>query len=134
MAKKKATKKRTSKKGRTAKSAIAKNKSIGKVGKKTSKREGSRKAGSQSKKSSKTTKPRRKTLKSNERLEKMTISIEQGEAGDSIVTESGGGAIQAHHTVHPGEPATPIPGKSYRDLKALGPGSHEIDVVRTFEP
>ena len=64
----------------------------------------------------------------------MAISIEQGEAGDLIVTESGGGAIQVHHTIPPGEPVTPIPGKSYDDLRELGPGRHEIDAVRMFEP
>jgi len=134
MAKKKATKKRTAKKGSMAKPAIAKKKGISKVGKKTSKRKRPTKAASQSKRSRETTKPRRRTLKSTERLEKMTISIEQGEAADLIVTESGGGAIQVHHTVHPGEPVTLIPSKSYADLKALGPGIHEIEVVRTFEP
>jgi hypothetical protein len=133
MAKKKAAKKRTAKKGIMVKTAIAQKKG-GKVGKKPSKRKGASKAASQSKRTRKTTKPRRRTLKPTERLEKMTISIEQSEAGDLTVTESGGGAIQVHHTVHQGELVTPIPGKSYADLKALGPGNHEIEVVRTIEP
>jgi hypothetical protein len=132
MVKKKAAKKRNAKRGRVAKTAIAKKRSV-KVSKKPSKRKGSTKAASQAKRTRKTTKPRRRTPKPNERLEKMTISIEQGEAGDLIVTESGGGAIQVHHTVHRGEPVTSIPGKSYADLKALGTGSHEIEVVRTLE-
>ena len=67
-------------------------------------------------------------------MEKMNIGIEKDEDGNLIVTESGGGAIQVHHTIHQGELVTPIPGKSYADLKALGPGNHEIEVVRTIEP
>jgi hypothetical protein len=133
MAKKKAVKKRTAKKGSKAKKAIVKKKG-GTVGKKPAKRKGSSKTASPAKKRRKTTKPRRRTLKPNERLEKMTINIERGEDGELIVTESGGGAIQVHHTVHTGQGVTPIPGNSYDDLQALGPGNHEIEVVRTFQP
>ena len=132
MAKKKATKKRTAKKNSVAKPSVAKKSGIRKVGKKPSKRKVSTKTASHTKRRRKTEKLRR-TLKPTERLEKMTISIERGAAGDLIVTESGGGSIQVHHTVHRGEPVTPIPGKSYDDLKALGTGSHEIDVIKTLE-
>jgi len=133
MAKKKTAKKRTVKKRAPAKKAIAKKKSVRKVGNGLSKRKRSTKTALPSKKKRKTTKPRRRRLKPTERLEKMNIGIEQGEAGNLIVTESGGGAIQVHHTVHQGELVTPIPGKSYADLKALGPGNHEIEVVRAIE-
>jgi hypothetical protein len=134
MAKKKTAKRRIAKKGTLAKKAVAKKKGVRKTGKRKPKRNRSTKAAPQSKRTLKAAKPRRRNLASTKRLAKMTISIEQGKAGDLIVSESGGGAIQVHHTVHRGESVTPIPGKSYADLKALGLGSHEIEVVKTFEP
>jgi len=75
-----------------------------------------------------------KRLKPNERLEKMTIEIEKPKSGDVIVTESLGGSIRVHHTVHPESMATPIPGKTYNDLKRLTPGTHKISVKRSLEP
>jgi hypothetical protein len=64
----------------------------------------------------------------------MTVTIEQQESGDLIVTESGGGSIQVHHTIHRGAVTTPILGKSYDDLQKLGPGTHEIDIKRISGP
>ena len=45
-----------------------------------------------------------------------------------------GGSIRVHHTVHPESVATPIPGKTYNDLKRLTPGTHNITVKRSLEP
>jgi hypothetical protein len=73
-------------------------------------------------------------LKPNERLEKLTVEIEKPKSGDVIVTESLGGSIRVHHTVHPESVATPIPGKTYNDLKRLTPGTHNITVKRSLEP
>jgi hypothetical protein len=64
----------------------------------------------------------------------MTVSIEERNSGDLIVTESGGGSIQVHHTIHPDSMTTPIPGKNYDDLKKLGPGTHELEVERSTRP
>jgi hypothetical protein len=58
--------------------------------------------------------------------------VEEAAAGDLVVTEPVGGTMQVHHTVHPGSETTAIPGKSYDDLKSLGPGTHEIEVERTL--
>ena len=74
-----------------------------------------------------------KRLKPNEHLEKMTVAIEKQKSGDLVVTESLGGSIRVHHTVHPESVATPIPGKSYKELKKLGPGTHEVSVKRTID-
>jgi hypothetical protein len=79
--------------------------------------------------------PARKSLKPNQYVEKMAVTIEgPDKAGDFVATESLGGAALVHHTVHPGAETTAIPGQSYRDLKQLGEGAHEIDVVRTLPP
>ena len=132
MAKKKAAKKRMLNKGKLAKTATGKKKGKSITTKKRSNSKTSAKTASHTKRTRKTTKPQRRTRKPTERLEKMTISIEQGESGDLVVTESGGGAIQVRHTVHRDESVTPIPGKSYNVLKALGAGSHEIEIIRTI--
>ena len=94
------------------------------------------------KKASRSKRPRKKalkrsrtqTLKAKERVETMAITIELQESGDLIVTESGGGSIQIHHTVHPDAVTSPIPGKSYDDLRELGPGTHEVEIKRTVGP
>ena len=75
-----------------------------------------------------------KRLKPYERLEKMTVEIEKPQSGDVIVTESLGGSIRVHHTVHLDSVATSIPGKTYNDLKRLKPGTHKITVKRSLEP
>jgi len=70
-----------------------------------------------------------------QRVEKMAVSIEgPNKSGDLAATESMGETIRVHHTVHPGAETTPIPGKSYDDLKRLGPGAHEVDVTRPISP
>jgi hypothetical protein len=133
LAKKKVTKKRTTKTGAkpTAKTATktkvpAKKKAARKVVKKASRsKQPKKKAPKRS---------RTPTQKPNERLETMAITIEPQESGDLIVTESGGGSIQVHHTVHPDAETTPIPGKSYDDLHELGSGTHEIEIKRTVGP
>jgi hypothetical protein len=63
----------------------------------------------------------------------MAVDIETQKSGDLVVTESAGGTIKVHHTVHPGADQTPIPGTSYDDLKELGAGTHEIEVKRSVE-
>lgn len=75
------------------------------------------------------------SLKPNQYLEKMAVTVEgPDKSGDLVATESLGGVAQVHHTVHPGAETTAIPGQSYRDLKQLGEGAHEIEVVRTLPP
>jgi hypothetical protein len=74
-------------------------------------------------------------LAPNQYVEKMSVSIEvPNKSGDLVVTESLGGAALVHHTVHPGAETTAIPGQSYGDLKKLGAGTHEIEVVRSLPP
>ena len=71
----------------------------------------------------------------NEYLEKVSLTIEGPDAsGDLVATEEMGGVVRVHHTVHAGAKMTPIPGKSYSDLKKLGEGTHEIEVVKTIAP
>jgi len=78
--------------------------------------------------------PAAQRLKPNERLEKMTIEIEKQKSGDLIVTEPIAGSIRVHHTVHPDNRTTAIPGKSYKALKRLREGTHQITVKRRLEP
>ncbi|MGI8981257.1 MAG: hypothetical protein ACR2FY_18680 [Pirellulaceae bacterium] len=74
-------------------------------------------------------------LKPRQYVEKMSVTIERPDnSGDLVATESLGGAALVHHTVHPGAETTAIPGRSYQDLKKLGEGSHEIEVVKTLPP
>jgi len=80
------------------------------------------------------TKSRAKRLRPNERMEIMTVTIDEQKSGDLVVTEFGGGSIRVHHTVHPESVTTPIPGTSYKDLKKLGAGTHDISVKRTIGP
>jgi hypothetical protein len=76
-----------------------------------------------------------RSLQPKQYREKMAVTIEgPDKAGDLVATESMGGVVQVHHTVHPGAATTAIPGQSYRDLKELGEGAHEIEVVRTLPP
>jgi hypothetical protein len=151
MAKKKAAKKSTTKrmakttakKAAPKKKAASKKKAAKKAVKKASRSPKSAKKTARSKKPVQKTPPRSSSpkgirpsdaeaLKATQRLEKITITIEPQESGDLVVTESGGGTIQIHHTIHPGADTTPIPGKSYDDLHELGPGTHEIDMERTI--
>ncbi len=75
------------------------------------------------------------TLPPNQYLEQMSVTIEgPDKSGDLVATESMGGDIRVHHTVHPDAETTAIPGQSYRDLKNLGEGTHEIEVVRSIAP
>jgi hypothetical protein len=68
-------------------------------------------------------------------LEKISLTIEGPDAsGDLVATEDMGGVVRVHHTVHAGAKTTAIPGKTYRDLKKLGEGTHEIEVVKTIAP
>lgn len=84
---------------------------------------------------SKASQPPVPVLQPNQYLDQMSVTIEgPDKSGDLVATESLGGDIRVHHTVHPGETTTPIPGQSYRDLKKLGEGTHEIEVVRTIAP
>ncbi len=77
----------------------------------------------------------RKSLKPNQYVENLAVTVEgPDKSGDLVATESLGGAALVHHTVHPGAETTAIPGQSYRDLKQLGEGAHEIEVVRTLPP
>lgn len=79
--------------------------------------------------------PARKSLKPNQYVEKLAVTVEgPDKSGDLVATESLGGAALVHHTVHPGAETTAIPGQSYRDLQQLGAGPHEIEVVRTLPP
>lgn len=100
-----------------------------------------RKAPPRARKSSKPGRPparksvKQESLKPGEHLEKMTVAIEgPDKSGDVVATESLGGSIRVHHTVHPGAETTPIPGKTYDDLKDLGAGEHEVEVVKPVGP
>jgi hypothetical protein len=84
---------------------------------------------------SKASRPPAPGLQPNQYLDQMSVTIEgPDKSGDIVATESMGGDIRVHHTVHPGEASTPIPGQSYRDLKKLGEGTHDIEVVRSITP
>jgi hypothetical protein len=75
------------------------------------------------------------TLQPHQYVEKMSVTIKgPDETGDIVATESLGGVAQVHHTVHPGAETSAIPGQSYQDLKKLGEGAHELEVVRTLSP
>jgi len=125
-AKKSAVKKSVAKKKRPAKKSAA-----AKKAKKTIRPKSKKAAPARKKKAAK---PRAaRALKPNQYVEKMAVTIERGEkSGDIVATESLGDAALVHHTVHPGAEATAIPGQSYQDLKKLGEGAHEIEVVKTL--
>jgi hypothetical protein len=144
MAKKKVAKKTVAKKkaARPAKKSAAKKKRPAKkVAAKRSVKKASRpkrpvKKAARPKASKKraATRPR-KPLKPNQYVEKLAVTVEgPDKSGDLVATESLGGAALVHHTIHPGAETTAIPGQSYRDLKQLGEGPHEIEVVRTLPP
>ena len=142
MAKKKAKKSVAKKKVKPVKKSAAKTKRPAKKAaakksvKKASRPKRPVKKAARPKASKKRAAPRaRKSLKPNQYVEKMAVTIEgPDKAGDFVATESLGGAALVHHTVHPGAETTAIPGQSYRDLKQLGDGAHEIEVVRTLPP
>jgi|GEM_PF-6583777 hypothetical protein len=141
MAKKKAKKPVAKKKAKPAKKSAAKKRPAKKAVAKRSVKKASRpkrpaKKPARPKASKKRATPRaRKSLKPNQYVEKLAVSVEgPDKSGDLVATESLGGAALVHHTVHPGAESTAIPGQSYRDLKQLGEGAHEIEVVRTLPP
>jgi hypothetical protein len=141
MAKKKAKKPVAKKKAKPAKKSAAKKRPAKKAVAKRSVKKASRpkrpaKKPARPKASKKRATPRaRKSLKPNQYVEKLAVSVEgPDKSGDLVATESLGGAALVHHTVHPGAESTAIPGQSYRDLKQLGEGAHEIEVVRTIPP
>lgn len=144
MAKKKAAKKTVAKKkaAKPAKKSPAKKKrpakktAVKRSVKKASRPKRPAKKAARPKASKKRAAPRaRKSLKPNQYVEKMSVTVEGPDrSGDLVATESLGGAALVHHTVHPGAETTAIPGQSYRDLKQLGEGAHEIEVVRTLPP
>jgi len=141
MAKKKAKKPVAKKKAKPAKKSAAKKRPAKKAVAKRSVKKAARpkrpvKKAARPKASKKRSAPRaRNSLKPNQYVEKMAVTIEgPDKAGDFVATESLGGAALVHHTVHPGAESTAIPGQSYRDLKQLGEGAHEIEVVRTLPP
>ena len=141
MAKKKAKKPVAKKKAKPAKKSAAKKRPAKKAVAKRNVKKASRpkrpaKKPARPKASKKRATPRaRKSLKPNQYVEKLAVSVEgPDKSGDLVATESLGGAALVHHTVHPGAESTAIPGQSYRDLKQLGEGAHEIEVVRTLPP
>jgi hypothetical protein len=124
-AKKKPAAKKSAKKLARAKGASKSAVSVGRSGKKApTKRPAAKKSASRK---------RPPRLKANEHLEKMSVEIEKEKSGDLVVTESAGGTIKVHHTIHPEAEQTPFPGNTYDDLKDLGAGTHEIEVKRTIE-
>ena len=141
-AKKSVVKKSTAKKKRPVKKAAAK-KSAKKASrskapvKKASRSQPKTKAAVRSRKSA----PKQKrpattpALAPNQYREQMSVTIEgPNKSGDLVATETLGDVARVHHTVHPGAETTAIPGQSYRDLKDLGEGTHEIEVVKTLAP
>jgi hypothetical protein len=142
MAKKKAKKSVAKKKAKPAKKSAAKKK---RPAKKTAAKRSVKKASRSKRPVKKPARPQaskqraaaraRKSLKPNQYVEKMAVTIEgPDKTGDFVATESLGGAALVHHTVRRGAESTAIPGQSYRDLKQLGEGAHEIEVVRTLPP
>jgi hypothetical protein len=159
MAKKKAAKKKAGKKKAAAKKKVVRHatKAVGKkkrpakkavakkivsqatrpkrAGKKASLAKQGKAPAGKRKAASKASPPPAPALQPNQYRDQMSVTIEgPDKSGNIVATESLGGDIRVHHTVHPGETTTPIPGQSYRDLKKLGEGTHEIDVVRSIAP
>ena len=139
-AKKSAVKKSTAKKKRPVKNATAK-KSPKKVTrakrptKKAARPVAKTKAPARSRNSAPKQKRSSPVLAPNQYREQMAVTIEgPNKSGDIVATETLGDVARVHHTVHPGAETTAIPGQSYRDLKDLGEGTHDIEVVRTLAP
>ena len=133
-AKKSVAKKKASRKKGAAKKSVKKASRLKKPAKKTSPKSSGKKVPARPRRLP----PKQKqssaqeSVTPKERLEKMSVTIEgPDKSGDLVATESMFGTIRVHHTVHAGAETTPIPGKSYDDLKRLGAGEHEIDVTQT---